>query len=190
MEALKLKTVDDLLLAQQQNERIELINGDLVKRPMARSEHSFVQGSLSDEMLFFKRQRDHSGWWILPEVSVRYSDNHCPVHDLAGWRKERVPQRPTGVSDILPDWVCEITSPGHERKDVFGMLISLQHYQVPYYWVISPEDKSILVYELADGAYRLTFSMHCDAADTCQQLLIPPFTEQGLNFAYVFGYED
>lgn len=39
MEATKLKTVEDLLLASQQDERIELINGEIVKRPMARSEY-------------------------------------------------------------------------------------------------------------------------------------------------------
>ncbi|MEZ5447535.1 MAG: hypothetical protein R3E89_00345 [Thiolinea sp.] len=48
----------------------------------------------------------------MSEVSVRYSEHHCPTHDLAGWRKERVPNRPTGMMKIVPDWACEITSAG------------------------------------------------------------------------------
>ena len=41
MEALKLKTLDDLLL--EPDERVELIDGEIVRRPMARSEHGIVQ---------------------------------------------------------------------------------------------------------------------------------------------------
>ena len=36
MEALELKTVEDLLLSE--DERVELINGEIVKRPMSRFE--------------------------------------------------------------------------------------------------------------------------------------------------------
>ena len=55
MEARKLKTMDDLL--QSDDERVELINGDIVKRPMARSEHALIQSSLSDEVSLFKSQK-------------------------------------------------------------------------------------------------------------------------------------
>ena len=51
MEAKKLKTVDDLMLSE--NERVELIDGEIVKRAMARSEHALIQSSLSDEVLLF-----------------------------------------------------------------------------------------------------------------------------------------
>ncbi|WP_242632925.1 hypothetical protein [Thiothrix fructosivorans] len=94
MEALKLKTVDDLLAAS--SERIELMNGELIKRPMARSEHALVQSGLSDETLPFKRKSGSGGWWIMTEISVRYTENHCPTHDLAGWRKESLPLSPVG----------------------------------------------------------------------------------------------
>ena len=41
MEALKLHTVDDLI--QPEDERVELIDGQIVRRPMARSEHGLAQ---------------------------------------------------------------------------------------------------------------------------------------------------
>ena len=41
MEALKLKTLDDLLASSE--ERVELIDGEIVRRPMARAEHGVVQ---------------------------------------------------------------------------------------------------------------------------------------------------
>ena len=117
MEARKLKTVDDL--RQSDDERVELNNGEIVKRPMARSEHALIQSSLSDEVSPFKRKDGLGGSWIMPEINVKYNEHQCPSHDLAGWRKERIPVRPTGIMNIIPDWVCEITSPGHERKGLF-----------------------------------------------------------------------
>lgn len=189
MEARKFATVDDLLLADTTDERIELINGEIVKRPMARFAHAQVQSGISDEVSPFKRRKGADGWWIVTEISVRYSEHHCPTHDLAGWRKQRVPNPPEGVVDILPDWVCEITSPGHESKDLVMHLMRLQVYQVPYYWVISPENKTLIAYELAGEHYRVVFSKECVTAEDCQRVFIPPFAEQGIDLGYVFGVD-
>lgn len=185
MEAQKLKTVDDLL--QSGEERVELIDGEIVKRPMARSEHSLIQSSLSDEVVFFKRKDGPGGWWIMTEISVRYNEHQCPSHDLAGWRKERVPQRPTGIMNVIPDWVCEIISPGHERKDLFHHFLLLQRSGVSYYWVISPEDRTLIAYELAGDKYRVTFSVECRVKEDFGKARIPPFEEMEIDLGYVFG---
>ncbi|MEE4378972.1 MAG: Uma2 family endonuclease [Candidatus Competibacteraceae bacterium] len=185
MEARKLKTIDDLL--QSDDERVELINGELIKRPMARSEHALIQSSLSDEVSPFKRKDGSGGWWIMPEISVKYSEHHCPSHDLAGWRKERIPLRPTGIMNVIPDWVCEITSPGHERKDLFNNLILLQRSKVPYYWVISPEDKTLIAYALVDEKYHVTFSVEYGTEQGHDKAKIPPFEEVEIDLKYVFG---
>ena len=123
MEARKLKTVDDLV--QSNDERVELINGEIVKRPMARSEHALIQSGISDEISLFKRKDGPGGWWIMPEISVKYSEHQCPCHDLAGWRKERVPRRPVGIMKVIPDWVCEITSPGHDKEGPVSQLYTI-----------------------------------------------------------------
>jgi Uma2 family endonuclease len=187
MEATKLQTVDDLLLASEHDERIELINGEIVKRPMARSEHAMAQAGLSGQFFPLWRKDGAGGWWIMSEVSVRYSEHHCPTHDLAGWRKERVPQRPGGMMKITPDWVGEITSPGHERKDTITQLLRLQAYQVPYYWVISPEDKTLIAYALEEGSYRVAYSVECGGDTDCGALEIVPFLGMQLDLGYVFG---
>lgn len=54
MEATKLKTIVDLM--QSTEERIELISGEIVKRPMARSEHALIQSSIADEVALFKHR--------------------------------------------------------------------------------------------------------------------------------------
>lgn len=188
MEIEELKTVDDLM--QMPDRRVELINGEIQKRPMARSEHALIQSGLSDEVSPLKRRGGVDGWWIMTEVSVRYSEHNCPVHDLAGWRKERLPARPTGMMEQRPDWVCEITSPGHERKDMFSIFMLLQRQNVPYYWVISPEDQTLIAYELAGDHYKVVYSVECGREHNFSRIFVPPFVDIGIDLGYVFGLED
>ena len=187
MEATKLKTIDDL--AAWPDERVELIDGEIVKRPMARFEHGLAQSALSDEVQVLKRRIGPGGWWIVTEVSVQYSEHQCPSHDLAGWRKERVPNRPGGVMTIRPDWVCEILSPGHEKKDLFHHFMLLQRAEVPNYWVLSPEDKTLIAYALDDGSYRVIDSVECGKNSDPAKIRIPPFETVEIDLGYVFGEE-
>lgn len=185
MEAKKLLTIEDLLAYP--DEHVELINGEIVKRPMARMEHGLAQSSLSDEMVSLKRKAGPGGWWIVTEASVRYNAHQCPSHDLAGWRKERVPNRPTGVMELIPDWVCEITSPGHERKDLFHNFLLLQRQRVPHYWIILPEDRTLIAYGLIDGKYAVIQTVEGGDGARLGQVRIPPFSELPIDLEYVFG---
>ncbi len=187
MEAKQLKTIDDLQACPQ--EHVELIDGEIVKRPMARFEHGLAQSALSEEVRLLRRRRGPGGWWIVTEVSVLYSEHQCPTHDLAGWRKERLAGQPSGVIGIRPDWVCEILSPGHEKKDLFHHFMLLQGTEVPWYWILSPEDKTLIAYALDAGGYRVIASRQCQAAAACNELRIPPFQEVQIDLAYVFGGE-
>jgi Uma2 family endonuclease len=91
--------------------------------------------------------------------------------------------------NVIPDWVCEITSPKHERKDLFHNFILLQHSKVPYYWVISPEDKTLIAYRLVDEKYHVTFSVEYRVEQGLDKARIPPFEEVEIDLKYVFGAE-
>ena len=180
MEARKLNTIDDLLASP--DERVELIDGDIVRRPMARSEHGVVQYRASIELGPFDRRSGPGGWWIITEVSVDYEPHQCPVHDIAGWRKERMPNRPTGIIEIVPDWVCEIVSPGHERKDTLQNFLLLQRKRVPFYWIVWPEDRVLIAYALDAANYRVVATI---SGETSAR--IPPFEAVELDLAYILG---
>jgi Uma2 family endonuclease len=184
MEALKLKTLADLL--DWPEERVELIDGDIVQRPMARMEHGFVQSNTVAELDRFRRTSGPGGWWIASEISVHYSAHQCPTHDLAGWRKERLPERPRGVVEIAPDWVCEIVSPGHERKDTLTLFLLLQRHQVPYYWLIWPEDRTLIAWQLDGGSYHVIASVTAPDADE-RKMRIPPFESVEIDVGYILG---
>jgi Uma2 family endonuclease len=182
MEAQKLKTIDELEEALKEDGRLELIDGEIVKRPMARFEHGEVQGNLRVELDGIRRiGNSGGGWWFATEVNVRYNEYNAPCHDIAGWRKERVKQKPSGVVEIAPDWVCEISSPGHVAKDTISILNILQANEVPYYWIIHPEEKALTVYKHVDDAYKVIASIQHQS-----RVRLEPFTEIEFDLDFVF----
>lgn len=59
------------------------------------------------------------GWWILPEPGIELPDTPEIASDLAGWRRERLPELPSDAPiRVVPDWVCEILSPSTRRHDM------------------------------------------------------------------------
>ncbi len=115
-------------------------------------------------------------------MSVKYSEHQVPCHDIAGWRKERVQQKPSGVVDITPDWVCEIVSPGHISKDSVKILNLLMDNQVPYYWIVDPEEKSLTVYQFVKDGYKVIVSIQEQS-----KVRLQPFPEIEFDLAYIFG---
>jgi Uma2 family endonuclease len=80
------------------------------------------------------------------EIHVEYAVGEVHCHDAAGWRRARAPARPEGWPvKLRPDWVCEIVSPRHERRDHVDKPQVLHAAEVPYYWLMDPEEKILLV---------------------------------------------
>lgn len=184
MEALKLKTSEDLEDALIQDERLELISGHIVRRPLPRSKHGKAQGEVFGELRPYNRKKDdEDGWVFMTEVDVQYNEFQRPTHDVAGWKKSRLPELPDKVITITPDWVCEIVSKGHEDKDTVDNFMTLQKYKVPYYWLIWPEKEALIAYELNDdGKYGVIETIRGGG-----QYSIKPFEEISFDLDYVFG---
>jgi Uma2 family endonuclease len=77
---------------------------------------------------------------------------------------------PRGVVDLASDWVCEIVSPGHERKDTLQLPLLLRRNRVPHYWLIWPEDR-VLIAHVLDGANYPVVATIKDQASA----RVPPF---------------
>lgn len=182
MEARKLMTLDDLLHTGE--ERVELIDGEIVRRPMARFEHAMVQGNTRTELAPFTRAFGPGGWWIATEVSVAYEPHQCPSHDLAGWRRERLVKQPTGVLELAPDWVCEIVSPGHEHKDTLTIPLLLRRHRVPFYWILWPGDRLLIAHRLDGEDYRIIATLKGGVSAR-----VPPFDSIEIDLGYIFGDE-
>jgi Uma2 family endonuclease len=99
---------------------------------------------------------------------------------LAGWRRERLPSPPDSVIDMPPDWVCEIVSPGHEKKDTVTIPLLLKRHRVPWFWLIWPEDRALIAHALEGDGYRVIATLK---VAECGRVRVPPFEAMELDLA-------
>jgi Uma2 family endonuclease len=182
-----LATFADLASRSDAN-RLEIIGGSLVERAAPSAEHSIGSaklGALTDPFNRRSGPRGPGGWWIHVEVHVEHGGHDVYCHDAAGWRRDRVPERPTGWPvRIRPDWVCEIASPNHEKSDFVDKLGVLHRASVPHYWIVHPEQKMLLVHRWhADGYVRIL------SATSGQRVRAEPFDAIELDVGELFGDE-
>src|SRR5262249_32855999 len=111
-----LATVEDLLGLAHERRFHEVIAGELVRKATPTGEHGAAQAALAGSRFgpFNRRPggRLPGGWWFETEVEIELESHEIYRPDVAGWRRERVADRPTGTPvRIRPDWICEILSP-------------------------------------------------------------------------------
>lgn len=144
----KRKATWEDLLAYPEDVRVEILGGEIHTAPAPLPRHSKSQGSLRR---FVGGPFDDDdgvggpgGWWIFVEVDVRLDPHEIVRPDLSGWRRERLPS-PGDVRpiDVVPDWVCEVTSPSTASRDRVTKRDLYRRFGVPYYWMVDPEARTL-----------------------------------------------
>jgi len=156
-------TIDDLL-ARDEDERLELIRGNLVPKAAPTAEHAHAQSGVDRHVAWrFGRKpggRWPGGWWILTELDVRFG-NEVLRPDVCGFRRERLAGPPTGRPvEQRPDWVCEILSPSTQDRDRVEKLQTYFQFGVPHYWLVDPIEGTLEVFRCTELAYALVLSAH------------------------------
>lgn len=107
--------------------------------------------------LLFDDGEGPGGWWICFEVELHLG-SEVLVPDLSGWRRERVPEFPVSgaAATIAPDWVCEVLSPRTALLDRARKLPSYASHGVKCAWIIDTNQKTIEVFQLANGQWVLS----------------------------------
>jgi Uma2 family endonuclease len=145
----KIATYEDLLQVPD-HLVAEIIHGQLHTHPRPAPRHARASSSLGDELLspFDKGRGGPGGWWILDEPELHLGDDIF-VPDLAGWKRERMPNLPeTAWFELEPDWVCEVISPSTGRVDRAVKMPLYAHYGVEYLWLVDPDLKTLEAYQL------------------------------------------
>lgn len=146
------------LLALDDDVRAEVLSGALVTMPAPLPRHSRAQRSVGR---FIGGPYDDDdgvggpgGWWIFVEVDVRLGPHDIVRPDLSGWRRERLPH-PGDVRpiDVPPDWVCEVVSPSSAVRDRVTKRALYAQSEIPYYWIIDPEARSVEALRLLEGRW-------------------------------------
>lgn len=152
-------TYEDLVAAWRPDGPVpELMDGEIVYKAFPRARHGWSAtrvlrqiGHLSDD------DDDPQGWWLVIEPDVRLSPDRVVAPDLAGWRRSRLPDLPEEAApiDVVPDWICEILSPGHERHDLVRKQTLYLEHRVAHYWIVNPELRILEAFEWLDARWSL-----------------------------------
>ncbi len=149
-------TYDDLL--QVPDHRVaEIVDGDLHVSPRPASRQALAKSVLGWELgpPFGRGRGGPGGWWILNEPELHLGEDVL-VPDLAGWRRERMPEFPdTAAFTLAPDWVCEVVSPGTERLDRAKKMPVYARESVSHLWLLGPVARTLEVYRLTEGRWLL-----------------------------------
>ena len=142
----------------------EIINGTLYTHPRPAMPHAratwVLGGKIGDP--FDYGPRGPGGWWLSSEPEL-HLDDEIVVPDLAGWRRERMPEYPeTAYVTLAPDWVCEVLSPSTRKVDLHEKRPLYAREGVAHLWLVEPADRTLEAFELHDGQWLLIASAKDD----------------------------
>ena len=141
----------------------EIVDGELFVSPRPSAKHAVATTRLVSEIegpFSSGKGGGPGGWWILMEPEIHLQGNVL-VPDLAGWKKERMPNIPdVQFFDLVPDWVCEVLSPSNARLDRTKKVPKYAELNVKNLWLIDPLATTLEVFRLENKRWVLlhTFS--------------------------------
>ncbi len=153
--ARKRATYEDLF-ALPPNVKGEILDGVLYTQPRPRFRHTRGALSLGSQIHrpFDLGSDGPGGWWILVEPGIELPDSPEVAPDLAGWRRERMPDPPVDESiKIVPDWVCEIHSPSTRAYDQRTKKPFYAKHGVGWLWFVDPEARLLTASRLENGRW-------------------------------------
>ncbi|MCA1732950.1 MAG: Uma2 family endonuclease [Acidobacteria bacterium] len=183
-QKVKENAVYEDLIAAPEDKIAELVEGSLYLSPQPAIRHinatSVLAGYLSPA--FHRGAGGPGGWWIFVEPELHLGENVF-VPDLAGWKRERLPDLPEGVGiTVAPDWVCEAISPSTER---FDRLVKIPQYAaagVSHLWIVDTVLRRLEVYGRMEREWVL-LEQHSGASLVCA----PPFEAIALELGTLWG---
>jgi Uma2 family endonuclease len=174
------------LVALPDNVVGEIVDGALYASPRPAPGHALAKSVLGAELgaPFHLRRGGPGGWWILFEPELHLGEDVL-VPDLAGWRKERMPEMPDEAAfRIPPDWVCEVLSPSTAKLDLALKLPRYAEAGCAFAWIVSPATRHLEVFDLQGGVPKLIAAHSAE-----DRFRAPPFTEVELELGPLWGGE-
>ena len=172
-----------LKIAEVIDGRLYLQDRPIIPHSMARSALVYQLGILYDADV--RSEGKPGGWWFLPQIEVHFrtpQDKDIIVPDIAGWRRENLPQIPDGdYMTLAPDWVCEVLFPFTRKMDLTLKRDLYAREGVRHLWFMDPVDHILEAFELRDGQWTLLGTVVDDAP-----VSLPPFDAASFSLASIW----
>lgn len=180
------------LLALPEEERFEIIGGELIPKEAARILHGQAQLALGHCLFGAFRRRGGGpperpgGWWFASEVLIQFTPNEIRRPDAAGWRRERMVEPPVDVPVlVIPDWICEVVSPTNPANDTITKMRLYHAAKVAHYWLIDPQAETLTVYRYSPDGY-----VHVLGARRDERVRAEPFDAIEIHVGTFFGADE
>ena len=170
----KLLTADDLLRLDSEGVRGELIRGVLHETMPTGQEHGEIAANVSFIFLGFIKPRK-LGRLTTSDAGVWLERDPDTVRepDVAFFSSEKIPYgvRVTGYSEVVPDLVVEIASPGDSQREISEKAMMWLDHGVRLVLVAYPNTRMIDVYRAGGALTTLAEGDTLDGGD-----VLPGFT--------------
>ena len=146
-------TEADYFALPDTNRRVELSEGRLIMPPLPTYAHQFTLFELSIILREFVKEHD-LGTVCIAALPVRLWPGKIREPDIFYVSKEhadRIGEQYCGP----PDLAVEITSPSTRLTDRRDKFIEYAQAGVQEYWLVDPEERTVEVFALQEGAYKL-----------------------------------
>ena len=153
------------VLAAPPHRVAEIVDGELYTNPRPAMPHALATSSLGNDLSgpFQFGRGGPGGWWIIDEPELHLGEDIL-VPDLAGWRRERMPNYPDAAyCKLAPDWACEVLSASTRKLDLHGKRPVYAREGVGHLWLIDPADHTLEAFELRNGEWVLIATAKDDA---------------------------
>ena len=162
----------------------EIINGMLHANPRPALRHARASSRLGAALdgPFDRGHGGPGGWIILDEPELHFH-GEVYVPDLAGWRRERMPEMPhTAACELAPDWVCEVLSPKTAVLDRSEKLPGYAREGVAFAWLVDPILETLEAYVLEREHWLLLGTWTGNA-----KVRVTPFAELELDLSALWA---
>nr|WP_245591570.1 Uma2 family endonuclease [Cystobacter fuscus] len=168
----------------------EILDGELHVSPRPARPHANVASNLGGLITVpFKLGRGGPGGWVIlvePELHLGPRPDKL-VPDLAGWRRERLPDALGGDDapahyDLAPDWVCEILSERTRQRDKGPKQRIYAREGVQHMWHVDPLARTLEIFRLQGSQWLLVDSFSGE-----QRVRAEPFEAIELEMALLWS---
>lgn len=137
--------------SQARGTRFEVIDGELCVTPGPSLRHQQIVVRLT-ALLYRFVEENRLGEVIVSPFDVLFAEGDYVEPDLVFVRSDRLEILTERGAEGPPDLLVEVLSPSTAARDLGIKLDRYRLFSVAEYWVIDPDERTVLVWRLADGA--------------------------------------